>query len=183
MIAAEAMDELVRETGETALLAQADWTTLDVVVVDRRAGSHPLLVRGPVGRRPLIPPGPQGKALLAALPPAEVERVLNACAARGPEERLLVESGQIQRTIQETRARGYSIDEQEYAVGVSGVASWIVFGDRRSVASLGVLAPSDRLAGGRLTRVGERTRTLASKLSFTRGPDQSESRGFPDGNR
>jgi IclR family acetate operon transcriptional repressor len=86
---------------------------------------------------------------------------------------LLVESGQIQRTIQATRARGYSIDEQEYAVGVSGVASWIVFGDRQSVASLAVLAPSDRLAGSRLARIGERTRALAAELSFARRSDQS----------
>ncbi|HEX3247258.1 MAG TPA: IclR family transcriptional regulator [Chloroflexota bacterium] len=166
-LASSALETLAAETGETVILSQANIESLEVVVVDSRARTHALGVRPDDGRRSLIPPGPMAKALLAAMPSGELSRVLEVYARRGSEERQLIETGQIQQEIQRTRQRGYAVDEQDYIVGVTGVSSWLVFGNPLSTAAIGVVAPSDRLSGARIARVGARVRELATDLSFT----------------
>jgi DNA-binding IclR family transcriptional regulator len=166
-LASSALEALAAETGETVILSRADMDTLEIVVVDSRTRRHALGVRPHDGRRSLIPPGPQAKSLLAAMPPSELSRVLDAYARRGSEERQLIETGQIQQEIQRTRQRGYAVDEQDYIVGVTGVSSWLVFGNPPSTAAIAVVAPSERLSGARIARVGARVRELATDLSFT----------------
>jgi IclR family acetate operon transcriptional repressor len=140
---------------------------LEIVAVESRTPAHALGVRPLEGWRPLIPPGPQAKSILAALAPGDLRQVLETYARRGPDERQLVETGQIQHEIQRTRQRGYAVDEQDYIVGVTGVSSWIVFGNPLAAAALGVVGPSERLSGARVERVGSRVRELAIGLSFT----------------
>jgi IclR family acetate operon transcriptional repressor len=166
-LARDAMEALAAETGETVILSRADMDSLEALVLDSRTPRHALGVRPLNGRRPLIPPGPQAKSLLAALPAIELHRALEAYARRGPEERQLIETGQIQHEIQRTRQRGYAVDEQGYIVGVTGVSSWIVCGNPLSAAAIAVVAPSERLSGTRIERVGARVRELAIELSFS----------------
>jgi DNA-binding IclR family transcriptional regulator len=166
-LASSAIETLSAETGETVILSRADMDTGEVVAVDSRTPTHALGVRPLDGRRSLVPPGPQGKALLAALTPGELNRVLDRYARRGPEERQLIETGQIQQAIQRTRQRGYAVDEQDSIVGVTGVSSWLVFGSPLSIAAIGVVAPSERLSGARIARLGARVRDLATDLSFS----------------
>jgi IclR family acetate operon transcriptional repressor len=175
-LACGAMETLAAETGETVMLSSADLSSLEIVDLDSRSRTHALGVRPFAGRRSLIPPGPQGKSLLAALQPAELQEVLNRYARRGPEERQLIETGQIQQEIQRTRQRGYAVDEQDYIVGVTGVSSWPVFGSPPSTAAIAVVAPSERLSGGRIARVGLRVRELATELSFSGYRDAGERR-------
>src|SRR4051794_15632529 len=111
-LACSAIETLSAEPGEPVILPRADMDTSEVVAVDSRTPPHALGVPPLDGRRPLVPPGPQGKALLAALTPGELDRVLDTYARRGPEERQLIETGQIQQAIQRTRQRGYAVDEQ-----------------------------------------------------------------------
>ena len=167
LLAKEAMETLAAETGETVILSRADFDALQIIAIESRTRAHALGVRPLQGWRPLIPPGPQAKSILAALAPSDFLRILNVYAQRGPDERQLVETGQIQREIQRTRQRGYAVDEQDYIVGVTGVTSWIVFGTPLRAAALGVVGPSERLSGARIERVGSRIRELAVGLSFS----------------
>ena len=96
-LASSAIETLSAETGETVILSRADVDTSEVVAVDSRIPTHALGVRPLDGRRSLVPPGPQGKALLAALTPGELNRVLDTYARRGPEERQLIETGRFSR--------------------------------------------------------------------------------------
>jgi IclR family transcriptional regulator, KDG regulon repressor len=166
-MAKEAMEILAAETGETVILSRADFDAMQIIAVESRTRAHALGVRPLKGWRPLIPPGPQAKSILAALAPSDFQRIMEVYARRGPDERQLVETGQIQREIQRTRQQGYAVDEQAYIVGVTGVSSWIVFGNPLRAAALGVVGPSERLSSGRVERVGVRIRELAVELSFS----------------
>ncbi|MFN0072361.1 MAG: IclR family transcriptional regulator [Chloroflexota bacterium] len=166
-LAMEALDTLSAETGETVLLSRADFETLEVVLVHARVPAHALGVRPPSDRRSLVPPGTLGKSLLAALEPEQLTQVLAIYAQRGVDERRLIESGTIQCEIQRTRERGYAVDAQVSIPGATGVSSWLIFGNPRSIAALAVIAPSERLADAKIDSVGTRVKELASTLSFT----------------
>lgn len=162
------LETLATETGETVVLARADLTALEVTKIDARLPKHALGVKPPDGPRSLIPPGPMGKAILAALSPVELAAAFQTYARRGAEERQLIDAGHIQREAERTRRRGYSVDEQEYVVGVTGVAACIAFGSPRTLAAIAVMAPSERLSGARIARVGARVAELAKELTFSR---------------
>ena len=46
-----AADELARVTGETVLVAEADWVNLALHIMDKRPPVHPTMPTSPVGRR------------------------------------------------------------------------------------------------------------------------------------
>jgi DNA-binding IclR family transcriptional regulator len=143
-----AMDQIAAASGETVLLVTADWTTREVLLVARRNSPHPLAVGAPVVRPQPIPPGGAlGKALLAGLPPHEVEEVVEALTlvARTPktptERRLLL------RHVAQARKSGYASEEDEFIEGVSGVAVPLIFDGGKPLAALGIVGPTSRLRG------------------------------------
>jgi DNA-binding IclR family transcriptional regulator len=143
-----AMDQIAAASGETVLLVTADWGTREVLLVARRNSPHPLAVGSPVVRPQPIPPGGAlGKALLAGLPPEEVDGVVEALTlvARTPktptERRLLL------RHVAQARKAGYASEQNEFIEGVSGVAVPVIFDGGRPLAALGIVGPTSRLRG------------------------------------
>jgi DNA-binding IclR family transcriptional regulator len=167
-IAADPVQTLAEETGETVLLSQVDWLSREVVIVAKVDAIHPVGVLSPLGRRSQISPGCLGKAVLAGLPPEQLRDVLAQLPLRPYTERTITGRRALQREIEGTRRRGYALDQEEYLVGVSGVGAWLHLGDPRPVGALGVVGPSQRLPAARLAEIGERVAGLARALSFER---------------
>jgi IclR family KDG regulon transcriptional repressor len=143
-----AMDVVAAGSGETVLLVTVDWERREVLLVARRNSPHPLAVGTLFGRPQPIPPGgAMGKALLAGLPPAELEAVIDgltlvATTAKTPIERRLLLAH-----IAEAREAGYASEQDEFIEGASGVAVPVVFEEGRPLAAIGVVGPTSRLAG------------------------------------
>jgi DNA-binding IclR family transcriptional regulator len=108
---------------ETLLLAVLDH--LDVVYLARHEGSQPIRLASDIGRRLPAVVTSLGKAMLAALPPAELERrlatidelpVFTARSHRSMDD--------LRRDLDATRARGYALDDEQNTEGVTciGVA-------------------------------------------------------------
>lgn len=148
-LALPAMRALMDQAREAVCLAVRDRT--DVVVIDRveppglfvRVGYH-------VGFRHPLAVGAHGRALLAHLTPEDQEPILR----RHP---------QLAAEIEATRARGFAVSADELERGASGVASAILDRMGRPIASIGIVAPSPRLADP--ATLGPRVRALAREVS------------------
>lgn len=148
-LALPAMRALMEQCREAVCLAVRDRN--DVVVIDRleppglfvRVGYH-------VGFRHPLAVGAHGRALLAHLPPDEIDPIVRAHPALATE-------------LESTRARGFAISADELERGASGVAAAIMDRAGRPIASIGMVAPSPRLADP--AAVGPRVRSLARDVS------------------
>jgi DNA-binding IclR family transcriptional regulator len=143
-----AIDAVAAATGETVLLSTVDWSARETMLVARRDSPHPLAVLPPVGLRQSMPPGGvQVRALLAGLPPDEVEQVVNAIALVPRTPNTTIEQRLLLRLVALARERGFASEQDEYIDGVSGVAVPVLFDGDRPLAAVGVVGPTSRLAG------------------------------------
>jgi DNA-binding IclR family transcriptional regulator len=141
----------------------------DQVCVFEAEGLHELRRRVGVGRRLPLHAGASGRAILAFLPPADIERYL-----KGPLRKLAPETvtdpARLREALEETRARGYTTSHQETVVGVAGASVPIFGADGRVAGSISVSGPEARLASELESTVVplliEAGRALSRKLGY-----------------
>lgn len=150
-----AIDAVSAASGETVVLGTVEWPTRELLLVARRDSPHPLAVGSPVGRRQPIPPGGAlGKAVLAGLPPDDLESVLSELTPVAMTPKTPIERRLVLRHVALARQMGYASEQDEYIEGVSGVAVPVVFEGGRPLAALGVVGPTSRMAG-KIAGIGE----------------------------
>ncbi len=141
-----ALESLVAATGECAHLAVL--VEHRVWYVDKVESALPLKVDHPIGALSPLHCTALGKAFLAfgkaAIPP-----VLSRYT-----DRTIVERHLLARDVAATRARGFAIDNEEFAEGIRCVARPVydIRGDM--IAALGISGPSVRIDDRRLEELG-----------------------------
>jgi DNA-binding IclR family transcriptional regulator len=148
-----ALDALAAATGESVLLAEADWDALEMSVVSVRVSPQTLSVVPIAGTRAAIPAGCLGKAMLLGLPEREAESVLGRLPLPALTRKTHTDRAQLAAELAEARATGYVIADEEYLDGVSGAGVPVVFEDGRPRAAISVVGPTPRVAG-QLERLG-----------------------------
>jgi IclR family pca regulon transcriptional regulator len=122
-IARPHLEALVRETGESSSMAQLDGS--DIVYVARVAVPKIIALRVEIGTLFPAPVTSQGKVLLAALSPAELDDVLKLPSRSGvtPPYSLIepVETN-LSAELTQVRARGWALADEELAPGVRSIA-------------------------------------------------------------
>ena len=113
------------------------------------------------GQRQPLAPGAPVKAVLAALPPAEAQEVLDRLPLPAALDRDLLE-----REVARARDTGFAVAEDEFLEGVSGVAVPALFEEGRPRATIGVAGPTSRMAG-RFDEIGQLALELTSTLRPT----------------
>lgn len=152
---------------ETVLLSVLDGP--EVVYLAARNGSRPLGLAFKVGMRLPAHLAATGKAMLAFLPPADVQRRF---AAQGPLEQLTGRGPQDLPTLAQelalTRQRGYSIDDEGVRLGVYCIAAPVFDAGGRPVAGIGVCLNKAMLhlddAARERQRVLDTARALSQRL-------------------
>lgn len=113
--------------------------------------------------------GAPGKALLAFLPPEELETLLPTLPLTALTPMTLTEPEQLRAELLRTRQRGYAVSSEERSLGASAVAAPIRDWRGKVVAAIGVLGPSQRLTHGVLQELGARVMQVAQQISTTLG--------------
>src|SRR5216684_4358080 len=131
------MERLVARTGESSSIARLDGS--DIVYVARVAVPKIVTLAVTIGTRFPAMQTSLGKVLLAALPPAEAERVIAEPSA----------------ALREVRARGWALTDEQLAPGIRSVAVPLRDGDGKVIAALNVNShaaetPLDVLVGRHL---------------------------------
>jgi DNA-binding IclR family transcriptional regulator len=134
--AAGVMARLGRQVGETIVMHVADGD--DAVVLEQYAAStHVVRVEHDIGSRHSLAAGASGRALLAFMAPATVDRLVRR--SERPES--------LERELEAVRHLGYAISHDELQLGVHGLAVPVVDATGRALASLAILVPAARAGG------------------------------------
>lgn len=152
-LARPALLRLAAATSDSVfLMARAGFNT---VCVDRQQGTYVIdSLTGHIGGQIPMGIGPASQAILAFLPPAEADVILDTNA-------LLYEtfgtftSRMIKDRLQLIRERGYAIDDGELVAGISSIAVPILPPARDAIASIAVNLTSARLTSRRIPELVE----------------------------
>jgi IclR family pca regulon transcriptional regulator len=119
-IARPHLESLVASTGESSSMAQLDGS--DIVYVARVSVPKIIALRVDIGTRFPAVQTSQGKVLLAALSPAELEATLAQPSRAGLPPYIGRSPDQLRDELTEIRARGWALADEELAPGVRSVA-------------------------------------------------------------
>jgi IclR family transcriptional regulator, pca regulon regulatory protein len=119
-IARPHLESLVARTGESSSMAQLDGS--DIVYVARASVPKIIALRVEIGTRFPAVQTSQGKVLLAALAPAELEATLAQPSRAGLPRYIGRSAEQLRDELTEIRARGWALADEELAPGVRSVA-------------------------------------------------------------
>lgn len=119
-IARPHLERLVAGTGESSSMAQLDGS--DIVYVARVSVPKLIALRVDIGTRFPAPQTSQGKVLLAALDPAELDAVLAVPSRSGLPAYIGRTPEQLREDLVVVRARGWALADEELAPGVRSIA-------------------------------------------------------------
>jgi IclR family KDG regulon transcriptional repressor len=142
-IARSAIQELMAKSCETVHLAVE--SEGEVMYLDSEQCAGVITVNTTVGGRAPMHSSAVGKALLAELPPEEVDRILAVRGLPRFTEKTIVGPREFYQHLQQSREQGYSFDDEETDIGVRCLAA-PVFGHRCIVvAAVGISGPTQRM--------------------------------------
>lgn len=128
-----AMRELAQAVGETAVMHIADGP--DAVVLEQAVPDANIVrVEHEIGSRHPLHEGASGRALLAFLGAAAIDRVLGA----------VENPAGVRRQLETVRQLGYALSHDELQQGVHGLAVPVHDTPDHAVASVAILAPTTR---------------------------------------
>jgi len=130
------MERLVDRTNESCSIAQLDGS--DIVYVARVAVPKIVGLAVQIGTRFPALQTSLGKVCLAALPPAEVDKVLAEPSRSGVEPRWKPEPEERDAELREVRARGWALTDEQLAPGIRSVAAPLRNGAGEVIAAINV---------------------------------------------
>ena len=154
-------------------ITEATRETANLVVLDDLAAVYIETIPSPqvvrlftqAGNRVPLHATGAGKALLAALPAARRDGVLDRLELRPYTPHTIVDAAVLRRAVEEIRERGYAIDDEEYDDGVRCVAVPVMGAPNELIGSLSISAPANRLTRQRCTELVPLLRRSASELA------------------
>ncbi|GAB4429450.1 MAG: IclR family transcriptional regulator [Chloroflexi bacterium OHK40] len=166
-IGREALRELTAATGETSNLLLRRGSA--VVYVEQVVSQQTVRMFTEVGQHaPLYCTG-GGKAILASLPAGQLEAYLAATRLEPHTTHTITTPEQLRRELEETRQRGFALDNEEHELGVRCVAAPIFDHSGACVAALSISGPATRLSAERALAFGPLVRQAAAICSAQLG--------------
>jgi DNA-binding IclR family transcriptional regulator len=157
------LQKLTLETDETSHLAvPCNERSLIIAVQD---SLHPLRAASPAGFLTDLHSSSTGKIFLSHIHNAQLGEFKALKAPYRHTARTLTKRADLEREIELTRRRGYSVDDEECHLGVRCVAAPIFSSDGAVVASIGVTAATVRLPERKIPEVAARVRAAAAEAS------------------
>jgi len=154
---------LMEQSGETANLAiLSDDMAVCVEQVESRQTMRSICKPG---GRAVLHATSLGKSLLAALPQAEVNRILNAKGMARFTRKTIDSPARMAAHLGEVRNVGYAIDDEENTPGMRCVAAAILNEHGEPIAAISVSGPAVRVGREGLTRLGALVRSTADDLT------------------
>jgi IclR family transcriptional regulator, acetate operon repressor len=162
-IARPRMRSLMEQSGETVNLAVLDGG--EAVFLAQVECRQMMRALAPPGVRVPLHCSGLGKALLAALPEAEVQRILRQHGLPRLTPRTLTTIARLRADLARTRERGYALDDQEHSIGLCCVAA-VVFNEHgEQVGSVSLSGPAVRIPDERVALLGDLVRKTAEAIT------------------
>lgn len=166
-IARPYMRRLMEESGETANLAIIDRSEV-IYLAQVECQKMMRAISGPGGRAPLHCSG-NGKAILAWLEGAESKDLLKSASMSRETQHTITGITDLIASFAQIREQGYSVDHEEFAVGLRCVASAIFDEHHRPLAGISVSGPTARMTEKRLPVLGRNVKAIADEITAELG--------------
>jgi IclR family acetate operon transcriptional repressor len=142
------MRQLMEQTGETANLGiEQNGHVLFVSQVETNASIRAFFPPGTLSR---LHASGIGKALMAQMDVARVDKLLVAAPLEQFTDHTLTERGALMEDLATTRARGYAIDGEERNIGMRCIAAPVFDIHGEAVAGISVSGPTSRVGPERI---------------------------------
>lgn len=161
------MHDLMEQTGETVNLGIEDEG--EVVFISQVESHDTLRAFFRAGSRGAIHASGVGKALLAELPEEKVRQILRKRGLARFTERTLIEPQQLLAALEQIRAQGFAVDDEERALGMRCVAAAIYNEFGEAVAGISVSGPAVRITSERVGEFGPLVRKTADEITRSIG--------------
>ncbi len=159
--------DLCNKTKETVSLGLPD--LLDLFVVDSYGGSHFLHVAANPGSRSMYHCTALGKAMLAQWDESMRRTLYRWSGVPRLTPRTITEIDTLEAQLPEILARGYALDLEENAVGVTCVGASIFNGFGDVAAAISVTGPSNRMTADALDQIAIDVIAAANAISAALG--------------
>ena len=169
-VAGPRLRRLCDDTHESVQLAVFD--SGYVVYVDKVDSQQPLKAITSIGSRLPATVTSTGKAMLAWMPVEHLDRAVEQVKRFTP--LTMTKRRDIERDLDETRGRGYSINRGEFRLGVCGIAAPVRDSTGGVVAAIGVWGAEKSILGSRREELGHMTVSAALEISRELGFVQKE---------
>lgn len=160
-------------SGETVHVATL--SGCDAVYLVKEESRHAVRMSSAIGMRLPAHVTGVGKAMLAALPDSEFERLFAAATLEVLTPNSISTIEGLVRDLEATRARGYAVDHEESSPDVACVAAVIRDGSGGVAAGISISAPVSRLDASREPDLARMVMAAADELSrrlgYLREPD------------
>lgn len=159
---------LVQKCNETAYLGVLDrtWT----VFLDMVETTHPVRTVSRVGLRHPAYCTAMGKALLAAQEPQGIEELLRQIDLLPHTEKTITDKARLREELDQVATQGVAFEDEEFELGVWGVAAPVRAHTGAGVAAIAVVGPSVRLSReGLLDRIAPLVQEAAANASRALG--------------
>jgi len=159
---------LVDRIGETCNLTMLAGG--EVLYVDRVESEWPLRLHLEPGSRVPVHCTASGKLFLAHMPKAQRERLLAARPLRAATPNTLLDAAAIEKEMRAIVRQGYSLDREEFLLGLIAIAVPVPGRDGHPIAALATHAPIGRLSLKRAVGLLPVMREAAAALAATLAP-------------
>lgn len=161
------LEELVRRHNETAnlVLLHSD----EAVYVDQVPSTHMIRMFTTIGTRVPLHCTGCGKAMLAFLPEAEVERIIQVKGLSRYTANTITDASCLRRELEMIRTRGYAIDNEEREEGVRCVAAPIFRHPDVVIGAISISGPASRLGEERVHQLGPELVEATQRISTALG--------------
>ena len=165
------IEALARETEETVFLAipRDD----HVIYVDKVVSPHPIRMDAPLGVNRPYNCTSVGKAMLASMPDAQVEKLAADGVFEKRTPRSIVELDALKAELERVRAQGWSRDNEEFVTGAGCVGAPVRDHEGNVIAALTVSGPAERI-NRELDRLIEQVKAAAAAVSRELGYQSRE---------
>ncbi|MBN1450551.1 MAG: IclR family transcriptional regulator [Anaerolineales bacterium] len=163
------MKELVHEWDETCDLSIFDQGRVFYLEVLR--SNHALMIAAAVGQQLPAHCTASGKLFLAYLPSEELDAILNK-PLTAYTDNTITSPDQLRDQLEVIRQRGFSVDNEEYELGIYAVAAPIFNRSGTVIAAIGGPCPTSRMTPARITEIAEAFKKAARAISYRMGYGQ-----------
>lgn len=150
-IAKSEIDDLAEQTGELANLMMEEHGRGVYVYI--ASGEEAVHLDTKVGTRQYLHTSALGKSILAHMPPAKFEQVIDRHGLPAQTSNTVTDKATLQSELDEIRDRGVAFDGEERAEGIRCVAAPITDNRGSLIGAVSVSGPSTRLKGDRFREV------------------------------
>ncbi len=161
------LEDLMGQSGETANLAVIE--SGQAVFVEQVQCRELMRMSAKLGARAPMHASGVGKAMLAAMDARSASAALGRAELPRYTEHTIVTPERLAAELAAIRARGYSIDDEEHALGLRCVAAAVLDETGAPWAALSLAGPVTRFTPERIEALGELVRCTARDLTAVLG--------------